>query len=373
MTKILKQKVGRRAFAFVLMIMIVIGSIITVTALTKSINTNDEKNNITISTDNKEFTVSVFANGKTQQVKVPNTAKVADALKSANITINKNDKVYPDVNASLANDMQITVSGIITMNLKLDGVTMAVSVPSGTVQDALDYLGVKIYSGDVTSVPFTASTSNGMNLTITRANIDNTSKVKTVPYKIIKQKTSALYVGTTKVQANGQNGQQEVVCSNKAVNGKKATVSTNVIIKPVNKVILVGTKQKPAVKSCSNSQIKTGLSVKGGTLVDSKGNKVSYKKVIYGSGTAYSSDEGALTSTGVPVYVGGVAVNPNVIPYGSKLYITNQNGNVCYGYATAVDTGGALMDGSALVDCYFPSTSQCINFGRQNVAVYILN
>ena len=74
----------------------------------------------------------------------------------------------------------------------------------------------------------------------------------------------------------------------------------------------------------------------------------------------------------MPAYHGGVAVNPNIIPYGSKLYIVSTDGSFVYGYATAVDTGGALMDGSAIVDCFYNTYDECVNFGRRDVNVYVL-
>lgn len=67
-----------------------------------------------------------------------------------------------------------------------------------------------------------------------------------------------------------------------------------------------------------------------------------------------------------------MAVNPNIIPYGTKMYIVSEDGFV-YGYATAIDTGGALMDGSAIVDVYYPTYDDCVVFGRRNVYVYILS
>ena len=66
------------------------------------------------------------------------------------------------------------------------------------------------------------------------------------------------------------------------------------------------------------------------------------------------------------------AVNPDVIPYGSRLYIEAADGSHVYGYATAIDTGGALMDGSAVVDLFYFSYDDCVNFGRRDVNVYVL-
>ena len=62
-------------------------------------------------------------------------------------------------------------------------------------------------------------------------------------------------------------------------------------------------------------------------------------------------------------------MNPDLIPYGSRLYICSPDGSYVYGYAVAADTGGALMSGSALVDVYFDTLSECYGFGRRTLSV----
>ena len=42
-----------------------------------------------------------------------------------------------------------------------------------------------------------------------------------------------------------------------------------------------------------------------------------------------------------------------VIPYGSLLYITSDDGKFVYGYAYAADTGTALVQGKAFIDLYY--------------------
>ena len=83
--------------------------------------------------------------------------------------------------------------------------------------------------------------------------------------------------------------------------------------------------------------------------------------------TAYTG--GTLTATGTkPVYNPGgistIAVDPNVIPLGSKVYVSG------YGTAIAADTGGAINGN--IIDLYFNSEADCIAWGRRNVTVEIL-
>ena len=67
-----------------------------------------------------------------------------------------------------------------------------------------------------------------------------------------------------------------------------------------------------------------------------------------------------------------VAVNPNVIPYGTELFICSADGSLVYGYAIAGDTGGTLMAGTVLVDLYYNTYDQCCWFGSKKMNVYVL-
>ena len=58
-------------------------------------------------------------------------------------------------------------------------------------------------------------------------------------------------------------------------------------------------------------------------------------------------------ASGLGLYCGTVAVNPALIPYGTKLYIASTDGRFVYGYAIATDTGTSLLNGSCLVDLYY--------------------
>ena len=79
--------------------------------------------------------------------------------------------------------------------------------------------------------------------------------------------------------------------------------------------------------------------------------------------TAYTWT-GYRTATGTWPSRGTVAVDPEVIPLGTKLYIEG------YGEAVAEDTGG-LVKGN-IIDLYFPTESECWEFGRRQVEVRVM-
>jgi peptidoglycan DL-endopeptidase CwlO len=69
------------------------------------------------------------------------------------------------------------------------------------------------------------------------------------------------------------------------------------------------------------------------------------------------------TATGMPVGLGVVAVDPSVIPLGTRLTIPG------YGEAVAADTGSAVR--GATIDLWFPSLAQARAWGRRTVTIIL--
>jgi 3D (Asp-Asp-Asp) domain-containing protein len=77
------------------------------------------------------------------------------------------------------------------------------------------------------------------------------------------------------------------------------------------------------------------------------------------SATGYSLE--GRTSTGVSVGYGVVAVDPNVIPLGTKMTIPG------YGEGVAADTGGAVV--GARIDLWFPTLAEALAWGTRTVSI----
>ncbi|HYK53866.1 MAG TPA: 3D domain-containing protein [Candidatus Eremiobacteraceae bacterium] len=85
--------------------------------------------------------------------------------------------------------------------------------------------------------------------------------------------------------------------------------------------------------------------------------------------TAYTADTASAaptgyTATGILAQEGVVAVDPRVIPLGTKLFVPG------YGFALAADTGGAIIGNR--IDLCMDSYDEAIQFGRRPVQVFIL-
>lgn len=92
-----------------------------------------------------------------------------------------------------------------------------------------------------------------------------------------------------------------------------------------------------------------------------------YKKTLSVEATAYTG--GTLTAMGLkpvrdPGGISTIAVDPSVIPLGSKVYIPG------YGYAIASDTGGVIKGN--IIDLYMNSHEDCTSCGRRQVTLHIV-
>jgi 3D (Asp-Asp-Asp) domain-containing protein len=252
----------------------------------------------------------------------------------------------------------------------------------GTVADLLSREEIAVGENDIMSASMSDELYDAMRIVIDRVSYEEKVVSEIISCKTVKIETDELLKGETKTVTAGSDGIREVTTRLTYINGELVSSDRvgEVITTPViNRVVQVGTraeKKESKTAAASNSMAKTPANIsepKSLTFTDSAGRTVSYTKKLTGKGTAYTAPVGAKTATGRVAEMGIVAVDPNVIPYGTRLYITSKDGRLVYGYALAADTGAALRRGDALVDVYYDSEARCRTFGRRDVVVYILD
>jgi len=289
-------------------------------------------------------------------------------LTRAGYAISVNDRIVE--NSEGENSKEIVILRAFPVTVVSGGEVYNIETVGGTVYDIIEESRVGLPDADDVVTPSDLNTmvTEGMEIIIDRVEYTEKTTEEKVAYSTKKTKTNTLDKGKTKVSVKGQDGVKQVVTRYKYVNGKltgSEVVSSKVTKEPVTEEILVGTK----VKSYTTGKVTVD---NNSNTITVNGKTITYKKKLTGTGTAYTASAGAICSTGRPAKVGNVAVNPNVIPYGTKLYITSADGKYVYGYAVAADTGGALMSGRVLCDLYMNTKSECINFGRRKINVYVL-
>ncbi len=321
----------------------------------------------------KSVSVTVKADGKKEKVTLKG-ATVKDALLEANILLFNEDAVEPELDASLSDGDVITVTRAKNVTVVADGEKHTVKLAKGTVKDAISAANVTVGKDDEVSKKLDKSLKDGMTIKVSRVTYKQKTVTEEIKYKTVTTESKSMKNGKTKVTQKGVNGEKEVTYKIKYVDGKqsdKSVVSEKAIKKAVNKKITVGTKGASSKGGKAPSQI-SWIAPPSSVKFDASGKPTNYKKIMTGTATAYGPKDGTATSTGKKAKPGYVAVDPKVIPYGTKMYIVSADGKYNYGYAIAADTGGAARSGRIIVDLFFSSNGACYDFGRRQVNIYIL-
>lgn len=275
-------------------------------------------------------------------------------LASAGITLKPQDVMT-------VTETEIDIQRAFSVTVSVEGGTDTVlCVTGGTVADALKSAEVNTLTHTPTA--HTAEDALTADMVIPVKVLENKTRTET---KVIAHETKLTYsedlpAGSRLVEQDGVAGEKTIVYRDYYKDGKLVTteiVSETVTAEPITEVATVGAG---------------ALSISPEALtIDTNGVPTKYKSVLTGIACAYTAKEGARTSTGTIPAIGTVAVNPKVIPYGSKLFIVSESGYV-YGYGVACDTGGGLLKNKILVDLYMDTRKDCFQFGKRQVKVYIL-
>lgn len=294
--------------------------------------------------------VELNINGKTKTV-FTYEKTVGDFLEKEGIVLKNKDLVSPSLDKEIDKDMKIVISSPKSYHIK-DGKKTIIAEASGyTVADVLDNLDIKLNKLDRVSLPLDEIAKEGMEIRIDRVVVENLENKIEIPFETESRENKDMFEGEKKVITKGEVGQKTESLKNTYVNGVLETtevLKSEITKDPVKEVVEVGTKKGTVAPNGKNA-----------------------KRVIVMQATAYDPTAGSKTAMGTRARVGAVAVDPKVIPLGSKLYIESMDGFASYGYATAEDTGGAIKGNR--IDLFYNSNAEANRFGRRNVKVYVLD
>lgn len=313
-----------------------------------------------------KWEVTVNDNGNITTLKTVKTT-VGGVLDEAGIAIAAEDIVSPAADTLISEARQIDIRRAFDITVSdIDGETN-VKTAQDTVGGVLEQLGVSLDENDEIEPGLQEQTYAGMKISIARVEISEVCEEEQIGYNIIEEKSDELSKGTKKLVTSGENGLANVtyrVVMKNGVQTDKEEISREVVREPVDKIIAVGTKEiiVPTAKLASRSGSASARTA---------------SKVLVCRATAYDGSYETLgktnpkTALGRTPTVGTVAVDPNVIPLGTRLYIESVDGSYVYGECFAGDTGGGIKGNR--VDLFMASRSQALAFGSKQVRVYILN
>lgn len=293
---------------------------------------------------------------------------VQQALSQLGIQVGEFDYINQPMAASLFGGTHLNnvfIKRAVPLNMTIDGQTRELMSWRERVSEVIADEGIVLgaldrYDGVTDNTRIVAD----MTIRIIRVREETLTEQEMIPFDVIETANNAMNEGETAVLQAGIDGVREKYYRIVYEDGK--AVSREFLDEAVAK--------EPVVRKLEYGTVKN--------FTSSRGDLVRYAKAIDMKATAYTAsfvdtgknpgDPGfGITKTGMQVRTGMIAVDPRVIPLGSRVYVEVPGSAPDYGFAIASDIGSAIKGN--LIDLYFDTSSEVKNWGRRKVRVYILN
>lgn len=311
------------------------------------------------------------------------TTNPAEVLTEAGLELGEDDTYTTQEGVGMS---EITIQRTQIVGVIYNGQCFTVSTYGGTVASILEELKICLNANDVVSVPLDTETCDGMTVVIDRCVTIEETYTVCLPYETYYVLDTTLAKDGHKVIQSGVEGQVQKVDMVSYVNGSevgRVNQLQTVIGEPVNQIVAVGTlegipedqivQSNPAPEGPEATTGNGELYIGEGLIITPDGQILTYTSTLQVVATAYhNSDPGCTIYTAIGTYcrVGAIAVDPKVIPYGTRMYIVTNDGQYIYGIAVAEDCGGSIKGNR--VDLYFDTTDECWTFGIRDATVYFL-
>ncbi|HHW32250.1 MAG TPA: DUF348 domain-containing protein [Clostridiaceae bacterium] len=291
---------------------------------------------------------------------------VEEVLEEAGVEVVPDDYISVPLDSILhktkINDIQIKKA--VPVYVEVDGQEIKLMSCKETVKDALAAGGINLSPLDrLEYADLDDIVVENMKLKIVRVDVREVNEEIPIPYQVVMRENDKLEHGKEKVVRQGEEGVEQKTYKVVYEDGKEVKrelLIQKILSAPIDKIVEIGTML---------------------TYKTARGDTIRYSKVLNMRATAYTSsfeDTGknpdhpqfGITYTGIKAKKGVIAVDPKVIPLGTKVYVEVAGSTPDYGYAVAADIGGAIK--GDLIDLYFEDVETVRSWGIKRVKVYIL-
>ncbi len=353
----------RNSAAVILRITLIVAASVTVLTTStllsvKTVSVTDENGN--------SFTVKTFC------------SSVGKFIEQQGIVLGENDRVSPPSGAAIGKNQAIKILRAFPLEINVGGQISTTYAVSTTVAEVLKENGIALGEMDIVNPSLDSVVNKETKIIVTKVTADMVPVVEEIPFETISTPNSSMVRGRKKVITQGVAGSKEVmykVTYYDGVEQSREAVGERVTAEPVNRVEEYGTQYY-------NAASRGGSVDRSSAAVSAPAEELSYSSVITCRASAYDlSYESCgkypgdpyygITASGMRAQRGVVAVDPRVIPMGTRLYIESLDSTPDYGFAVAGDKGGAIKGNR--IDLFMDSRSEALRFGRRNVNVYILD
>ncbi len=295
------------------------------------------------------------------QIKTMDT-NVGKILSKQGIILNEGDRVNYALTDVVGDDAIISIKRAMSVNIAYMGETKQYLTTEREVSKILAEQGINTDKDDDVYPSARAKVSEGETIIVIARDSHNVTVQEEVAHTVTEIENLNLATGERKVIQEGRNGVNEYTYEIHYEDGveiSRTLIKDEVLSTPVEEIVECGPQNVwelgvvPASRPTNYSRVEV------------------FTATAYDASPADNGPWAGKTSTGMPLVYGVIAVDPRVIPYGTKMYIESVDGQYIYGYAIAGDCGGAIK--GKKVDLFFPSRSTCYSFGRRQVRIYFMD
>jgi 3D (Asp-Asp-Asp) domain-containing protein len=283
-------------------------------------------------------------------------ASAEDLLAERSVIRTSDDALSVDPASPLYDGEIVVYRAAVPVTVIVDGIPRTLRSAASNIADLLSQQAVAFDRHDrVSPAPASALESEGV---VTVSHVDSWTETvrRKLVAKAVKRWAFTLPVGSTKVMDPGAPGIAEISYAVTRTADRKrlrrTALVSRVLRAPRARIVAEGIGEF-ALSGLAEQSVRGTLRLASSAI---SMVATAYTASCYGcSGT---------TASGRPAGHGIVAVDPRVIPLGTRMYIPG------YGRAVAGDTGGAIRGNR--IDLGFNSNAQAFQFGRRPVTVYLI-
>ncbi len=273
---------------------------------------------------------------------------VAQVLEKSEIILQPADVTIPSLDTPIEKGALIQVIRAFPVSILVGEEKIDIQTTPSTVEEVLKANQIALGEHDLVSPSLRDYLTPEENIVeIVRVSHERVTKDIKVSFTTQYMDDNNAVQGINRTVQQGKEGlkQQEYkITYHNGIEVERELVAEKEVRKAVSRIIAKGTQPKVMVASRGNDSFR-------------------YRQVISMESTAYTHT-GNRTSTGIYPYVGVVAVDPKVIPLGTRVYVDG------YGHALAADIGSAIKGNK--IDVFLETRAEARRWGRKTVKVYVL-
>lgn len=262
---------------------------------------------------------------------------LAIALRDAGIRLGPADDVYPDLSSGLVAGELVTVEHASAVTIRLGTSSNVIYTHQKLLKGALEEVGLSLGPEDRVEPGLDTEVTNGM-----------TARLVRVAGKTLTERQDVLRKTVFKPDDDLQGSQTRIVQGHDGVHVNEYRITIEDGVETERKPTRDYFDPEPVdsvIYYAASSVRATGLKPDNFQVIKIQHIYATWYNAS-SSGRPDTDPHYGITASGVPVTRGIVAVDPNVIPLGTKLYIPG------YGFAVAGDTGGGIV--GDMIDLGYP-------------------